>query len=98
MMFARDLDALPVSPQSLVEVPELAVNPSEGVRDLQRLIAVAVAPRQLHRFIESGDCLRHSSQVSPDQTEKIETEEHDKPVTLFRTETKRLGHHLFGAF
>src|SRR5262245_3050996 len=98
MMFARDLDALPVSPERLVEVSELAVNPSDGVWDLQRLMAVAVAPRQLHRFIERGERLRHSSHVSPGQTEKIKTEEHDKPVTLFRTETQRLGQHLFGAF
>src|SRR4030095_4239519 len=78
-----------------IDVSHFAVNPTDGVHYLWRLIAVAVAPGQVHRLVQCGKRPGDLALVCARETQEIKAEHHHEPVTKFQAKTMGADQHFF---
>src|SRR5207247_2198663 len=80
LRLTRQLYTLLVVLAGAVEVLQLAINPSETVRETRQVEGAAVTPSEFHSFAEGGERLRHLPQVSLSHAQSEEGADPHRPI------------------
>ncbi len=95
---ARDLKALLIPLERVMEVLQLAVEPPDAVRHARDPEPIAVPSGHLHRLMERRQGVRDPPTVALDKPEHKEADHEVERIAYFSSETEGFAQHRLGEF